>query len=96
MPAHKLPDLDPATLDPDRVLSIGQVAKLAPGVAEENHCHRVTIRRWATKGVRVAGRVLRFGVTRTPGASGSCGGATTSRSATSAPGSETTRRPRRS
>ncbi|WP_439622363.1 hypothetical protein [Gemmata sp.] len=67
MPAHKLPDLDPATLDPDRVLSIGQVAKLAPGVAEANHCHRATIRRWATKGVRVAGRVLRLRVTRTPG-----------------------------
>lgn len=67
MPAHKLPDLDPATLDPDRMLSIGQVAKLAPGVAEANHCHRATIRRWATKGVKVAGRVLRLRVTRTPG-----------------------------
>ncbi len=37
MPAHKLPDVDPATLDSDRTLPIGQVANLAPCVAEANH-----------------------------------------------------------
>jgi hypothetical protein len=45
MPAHRLLTLDPATLNPDDLVTAGQVAKLCPGVGAASHCHRLTVRR---------------------------------------------------
>lgn len=67
MNAHKLPKLDAANLKPDDLLSVSQLAKLCPGVSEANHCHRMTVQRWARKGVKVGGRQVKLNVIRTPG-----------------------------
>jgi hypothetical protein len=58
-----------AAPSPDDRLTVGQLARLLPGAAgEPGKCAaKTTVRRWANRGVTVAGKVVRLRVTRTPG-----------------------------
>ena len=52
---------------PDDRLTVGQLARLLPGATGGPQAAKTTVRRWANRGVTVAGRVVRLRVTRTPG-----------------------------
>jgi hypothetical protein len=51
---------------PDDRLTVGQLARLLPGAAG-GCAAKTTVRRWANRGVTVAGKVVRLRVHRTPG-----------------------------
>jgi hypothetical protein len=54
-------------LSSDKLLTVGQLAKLLPGVSAANHAHRATVRRWTQSGVTIKGRKVRLKVQVTPG-----------------------------
>lgn len=61
------PPLDPATINPDKLLTPGQLAKMLPGTSEANHAHRATVHRWTSQGVKVKGEWIKLRVRITPG-----------------------------